>query len=63
MGRTPNQISPAAGISRLSHFVPPYNAAIPRRMRMTVELTDFFASALIIPPSGLSTSGIRLFEI
>jgi hypothetical protein len=37
----------AAGMSRLSHFDPPYRAAIPRKIRTTVQPIDFFEFALM----------------
>jgi hypothetical protein len=37
----------AAGMSRLSHFEPPYRAAIPRKIRTTVQPIDFFEFSLM----------------
>jgi hypothetical protein len=37
----------ATGMSRPSHFEPPYRAAIPRKIRTTVQPIDFFESALM----------------
>jgi hypothetical protein len=37
----------AAGISTVSHWAPPNNAAMPSMTKIAVALVDFFKSALI----------------
>ncbi len=61
MGRAVYQTRSAAGISSDSHFEPPYSAAIPRKMRMTVEPIDFLEFALMVPPRESSGAKALLY--
>jgi hypothetical protein len=54
----------AAGMSRPSHFDPPYRAAIPRKIRTPVQPIDFLEFALMakIPFQGFNVSKLQVYE-